>query len=109
MKKLVTVLLALAVSLSAVLGLTACGRSENYDPNNFLPNGTAENPYQIVAEPITIKIFVPKSALNPSFKNLKMFQKLEEMTNLRFIFTEADTAMNICRKSQVIPGGTMNM
>lgn len=92
MKKLVTVLLALAVSLSAVFGLTACGRSENYDPNNFLPNGTAENPYQIVAEPITIKIFVPKSALNPSFKNLKMFQKLEEMTNLRFIFTEADTA-----------------
>lgn len=52
MKKLVTVLLALAVSLSAYLALRRAVDRENYDPNNFLPNGTAENPYQIVAEPI---------------------------------------------------------
>ena len=34
--------------------------------------------------------------------DIRMIRKME-MEN------EADTAMNICRKSQVIPGGTMNM
>lgn len=92
MKKIFTVLLAAALSASVLAGFTACKGGEPYDPDNFLPNGTAENPYQIVAEPITIDIFVPKSALNPSFSELKMFQKLEEMTNLKFKFTEADTS-----------------
>ena len=77
MKKIFTVLLAAALSASVLAGFTACKGGEPYDPDNFLPNGTAENPYQIVAEPITIDIFVPKSALNPSFSELKMFQKLE--------------------------------
>lgn len=92
MKKILTAILAAALVCTALLGFTACGSGEKYDPANFLPQGTEENPYQIVSEPVTIKIFVPKSALNPSFSDLKMFKKLEELTNLKFKFTEADTS-----------------
>ena len=61
--------------LSMGIALAACGGSGSgsYDPDNFLPEGTAENPYQIVKEPVTIKIFAPHSSGNPEYKDLKMF------------------------------------
>ena len=45
----------LLVSLLTLGALVGCGGSgTNYDPDNFLPNGTEDNPYRIVKEPVTI-------------------------------------------------------
>lgn len=92
MKKLVSLLLGFALA-AGTLGLFAgCSTEEPYDPDNFLPNGTAENPWQIVAEPVTIDIFVPTSSVNPPYSDMKMFKVISEMTNLQFNFTEANVS-----------------
>ncbi len=78
------------VSLATVLA--SCGQSNVYDPDNFLIEGTPENPYQVVTDPVTLKVFVPRGAMNPSFSSMKMFQRLSEVTHLQFDFTEADTS-----------------
>ncbi len=85
----------LFLSLFTVIGgsLASCGNSAvSYDINNFLPNGTTENPYQIVKNPVTIKIFAPKSSGNPEYKDQKMFKYLSKITNLKFEFTTPDTS-----------------
>lgn len=92
MKRILSCILTLAMALGLISGLAGCGRKEAYNPDNFLPNGTAENPYQIVKDPITLNIFVPKSPMNPHFNEMKMFQKLSQLTNLNFEFREVDTS-----------------
>ena len=77
--------------VSACSALVGCGGGVSYDAENFLPNGTSDNPYQIVKDPVTIKIFAPHSSGNPEYKDLKMFKKLSELTNLQFEFTTPDT------------------
>lgn len=73
--------------------LAGCGSSgSDYDPDNFLPNGTEDNPYRIVKDPVTIKIFAPHSAGNPEYKDLKMFKYLSQITGLNFDFTTPDTS-----------------
>lgn len=73
--------------------LAGCGSTgPSYDPDNFLPNGTEDNPYRIVKEPVTIKIFAPHSAGNPEYKDLKMFKYLSQITGLNFDFTTPDTS-----------------
>lgn len=89
-KRACAVVLGAATVLSSLL-LSACG-GRKYDPDNFLPEGTQENPYQIVKERATIKIFVPRGTMNPHYSEMKMFKVLSEVTNLNFEFTEADTA-----------------
>ena len=84
-------ILYMLVSLCVILTLTAC-QKEDYDASNFLPNGTEDNPYQIVKEATTIEIFVPRGSSNPPFSTMKMFQKLSEITNLTFDFTEVDVS-----------------
>lgn len=96
-KKLSTLLLFGTILAS----LTGCGSSTTYDLNNFLPNGTAENPYQIVKEPITIKVFAPHSSGNPEYKTLKMFTYLSKITNLNFEFTTPDTSAYQQRRASV--------
>ena len=71
--------------------LVSCQQTA-YDEQNFLPNGTTENPYQIVKETETIEIFVPRGSKNPPFATMKMFKKLSEITNLTFDFTEVDVS-----------------
>lgn len=66
--------------------------NSNYDPENFLPNGTEDNPYRIVKDPVTVKIFAPHSAGNPEYKDLKMFKHLSKITGLNFEFTTPDTS-----------------
>lgn len=88
-KKIICVLLAIAFSLSVFAG---CGNSVKYDPDNFLPNGTAENPYQIVKEKVTIKVFVPWGSMNPHYSEMRMFEVLEDITNIHFKFQEVDTS-----------------
>lgn len=102
MKKVCLPIVLLLSSLSLVT-LGACSPQENfsYDETNFLPNGTEENPYQIVKEPITIKIFAPHSAGNPEYEDLKMFKKLSELTNLKFDFVTPDTAAYNARRTTV--------
>ena len=67
-----------------------------YDADNFITAEQSQalygNPYRIVKERITLKIFVPKGQMNPAYSSMKMFRKLSEITNLDFEFTEADTA-----------------
>lgn len=97
-------ILAILVCLCTLFPLVACGGGGNattYDPDNFLPNGTPENPYQIVKEPVTIEIFAPHSAGNPDYDELVMFKYLEKLTNLRFSFTTADTSAYSNRRSAI--------
>ena len=94
----------LFVLLGSILGVTACscgGPTEGYDPDNFLPNGTEENPYQIVKESVTIEVFAPHSAGNPEYDTLKMFKYLEEITNLKFNFTTVDTGGYANRRASI--------
>ena len=91
MKKIIKNCLLLACC--SVTLLSACGNKvEDYDTSNFLPNGTEDNPYRIVKDPVTIKIFAPHSAGNPEYKSLRMFTYLSEITGLKFEFTTPDTS-----------------
>ena len=94
MKKVVALLICLSVTLTGILSLAGCGkRREVYNPENFLTAEQAKaeygNEYRIVKEPITLKVFVPKSSLNPDYEDLISFQKLSEVTNIQFDFIEA--------------------
>lgn len=84
--------LLLIVMLITCFSFFGCSKKRKYDPNNFLAQGTASNPYQIVKDPVTLKIFVPRGGQNPHFNDMKMFKKLSDITNLKFDFTEADTS-----------------
>lgn len=72
--------------------MVGCGGKSNYDPDNFLQNGLEDNPYRIVKEPVTIKIFAPHSSGNPEYSELVMFNYLSEITGLQFDFTTPDTS-----------------
>ncbi len=95
-KRGMTLALATLMLGGAVASATACscgGGGEDYDSSNFL---TAEqsmeaygNPYRIVKESITLDIFVPRGDMNPEYSSMKAFQKLSEMTGLKFNFIEA--------------------
>ncbi|MBQ7164167.1 MAG: hypothetical protein IJR61_02415 [Clostridia bacterium] len=97
MKKFIALIIGLALALQA-FALVGCkkGKKVVYDPENFLTQAEAEtlygNPYRIVKDKVTLKIFVPKGTMNPPYSSMKMFRKLSELTNLEFDFTEADTA-----------------
>lgn len=88
----------LAVFIGALAG---CGGSTDYNKNNFLPHGTDENPYRIVTDPITIKIFAPHSAGNPQYKDLVMFKHLSNITGLNFEFTTPDTSAYTNQRSAI--------
>ncbi len=106
MKK--SLLLSLLTS-TALITLSSCGsKASNYDPSNFLENGTNENPYQIVKEPVKIKIFAPHSSGNPEYKDLVMFQHLEKITNLRFEYITPDSSAYVNVRNGVWgPGGNI--
>lgn len=97
-KKILTIL---SLSLFTFSTVSCSGASVPYDETNFLKNGTEENPYQIVVEPVTIKVFAPHSSGNPEYKDQKMFKYLEKLTNLRFEFTTADTSAYSNRRSAI--------
>ena len=45
-----------SIILMALTAFTGCSSlQKNYDPDNFLLNGTDDNPYRIVKNPVTIK------------------------------------------------------
>ncbi len=85
--------MACALAFSAVcMTATGCKKDKtDYDPNNFLPNGTADNPYQIVNEPVTLRIFVPRHASHKHYNEMVLFKELSRITNLKFDFIEVDS------------------
>lgn len=83
-KRILSVVLVALLCLTAVLG--GCGETKKYDPENFISDVT--NP-QIVKEPITVKVFVPKHALHTSYSKMAFFTEASRITNLRFEFVEA--------------------
>lgn len=95
--------ITLLMSSLLLAGVGACTSTTNfdYDPDNFLLNGTEDNPYRIVKEPVTIKIFAPHSAGNPEYKDLRIFKKLSEITGLQFDFVTPDTAAYTTRRTTV--------
>lgn len=94
--------LSIVFLASCISALPSCGGNQvHYDINNFLINGTDENPYQIVKEPVTIKIFAPHAQGNPDFETLKMFKYLEKITNLKFEFTTCDTSAYTNRRAAI--------
>jgi len=95
--------IALSLPLLVIgAGLASCGGpASQYDPDNFLPEGTSENPYQIVKEPVTIEVFAPHSSGNPEYADLTMFKYLSKITNLKFNFTTADTSAYNTRRSAI--------
>lgn len=100
-KKLLFSLLSLTALSFSALSITSCGGSSSYDLENFLPTGTSDNPYQIVKDPVTIKVFAPHSSGNPEYKDLKMFKYLSKITNLNFDFTTPDTSAYSARRASV--------
>ena len=93
MKKLVSVLVVISILAGLVVG---CGKSGkvSYDPDNFMTAeeaAAAGNPYQIVKEKVTLRVFVPRGESNPEFSSMRMFKVLSEVTNLEFEFIEAPT------------------
>ena len=95
--------ITLIMSIALMFPLVSCTTEAHYDYDdaNFLPNGTVDNPYQIVKEPVTIKIFAPHSAGQPEYADLKMFKKLGEVTNLKFDFVTPDSAAYNTRRTTV--------
>lgn len=91
--RLTTLLLAVILTAGCLLGLAGCKKDEDgYNADNFLPNGTADNPYRIVRDPVTIKIFAPHSSGNPQYSDLVMFRYLSQITGLNFEFVTPDTS-----------------
>lgn len=93
MKKVISILFVCAMCMGMFAG---CGKDTtvSYDPDNFMTEEEATaagNPYQIVKEKVTLKIFVPRGSTNPEYSSMRMFQVLSEMTNLEFEFIEAST------------------
>lgn len=91
MKKIISMILICCMGIGI---LTGCGKDSkvSYDPDNFMTEEEATaagNPYQIVKEKVTIKIFVPRGSTNPEYSTMRMFQVLSEVTNLEFEFVEA--------------------
>lgn len=84
------------------LSLVGCGKAGNeYDQDNFLPNGTEDNPYRIVKEPVTINIFAPHSSGNPAYADLTMFKHLSEVTGLNFSFNTPDTSAYVNQRAAI--------
>lgn len=94
MKRLVSVISAVAIAAISAFSLASCKKSGTvYDPDNFLTAEQAEElgtPYKIVKESVTIKIFVPRGSMNPPYSEMRTFKKLSQLTNLNFKFIEAD-------------------
>ena len=92
MKKTQSLLWVVLLLVSMMSSLfVGCGNPEKpYDPDNFLPNGTPENPYQIFKERDTIEIFVPSSSLHSGFDELASWKYIEEITNVDIVWREAD-------------------
>ena len=52
-RKIITFTSIILMALTAFAGCSSL--QKNYDPDNFLLNGTDDNPYRIVKNPVTIK------------------------------------------------------
>lgn len=93
-KKLFGAILAATIFAGCFLGLVSCGNKTAYDASNFLTEAEAKELYgdsrRIVKEPVTIKVFVPKSSLNPDYNELISMKELSRVTNIKFDFIEAD-------------------
>ncbi len=94
-KTIVGIGFALSLMFACNAFLAACGPGTvEYDPNNFLTEEMAEaeygNKYRIVRDPVTISICVPKHSLHSNYKDMKVFQVLSRITNLKFDFNEID-------------------
>ncbi len=95
MKKLFTFILISIIAICSCFAFVGCGEGGGtYDSDNFLTLEEATalgTPNKIVKEPITLKVFVPKSDTNPSYSTMRMFQVLSQETNINFKFTEAQS------------------
>ena len=90
-KRFLSCLMALTL-MGGTCFMSSCKNNSSYNADNFLPNGTAENPWQIVKDPISINIFVPVSNINPEYDTLAMFKTIERLTNIDITFTEANVS-----------------
>jgi len=95
MKKFLTFILVSLIAICSCFSFVGCKKGgDEYDADNFLTLEEATalgTPNKIVKEPVTIKIFVPKTDNNPSYNSMRMFQVLSQETNLIFDFTEAQS------------------
>lgn len=87
MKKLISLICSAVMATSMCVSIASCGGGESYDPNNFIAD--TSNP-QIVKEPITLKVFVPKHALHSSYADMALFKEASRITNIKFKFVEAE-------------------
>lgn len=95
-KKIVVCLLALALISMQLFALSACQKVE-YDPNNFIDDVSSE---KIVKEKITLNFFVPRSQQHlQDWNQMRLFQELEEETNVHINFIYGDVSSYENQKS----------
>ena len=96
-KKIVVCLLALALISMQLFALSACQKVE-YDPNNFIDDVSSE---KIVKEKITLNFFVPRSQQHlQDWNQMRLFQELEEETNVHINFIYGDVSSYENQKSK---------
>ena len=79
--------LVLAALLFAAICF-GCGGQRPYDPENFIEDVT--NP-QIVKEPVTLKVLVPKNqSIHGDYSKMALFTEATRITNIQFDFIEVD-------------------
>ena len=83
-KKYITTIASLVVLLTS-----SCGTSTSYNEDNFLPTGD-----KIVKEKINLTFFAPLHPLHhkDGFNSMKLFQKMEEITNIHINWTYGATS-----------------
>lgn len=83
--------LVLAGSM-AVTGLTGCsGAQKEEQQGETAAKAVQETGYPIVEEPITLRVISGKGNLTEEFDTLKIFQELEELTNIKIEWEYAST------------------
>ena len=91
MKKLLTFMLALVMAFACLSTLIGCGKDRyaDYYQDNFIADTSN---HKIVKEPITITMFHPKAQIQPSWDEMRLWQEIEKITNIKIEFREADSS-----------------
>lgn len=103
MKKICVFLIAIFL----IFVCFGCSYEREYDPDNFIADVT--NP-QIVKEPITLKVMVPKnSSIHGPYDEMALFTEATRITNIQFDFIEVETGVMQEKRSLAWEGNARDL